>query len=211
MKISIKNVSKIYKKTSVLDDINYIFTEGKIYAIKGENGSGKTLLLKTVSGLLKPDKGEVFIDKKQLYKNIDFCDKLGALIETPDFIPNISGYKNLKCISLLKRSASDDDIKKAMLALELDPDSKLHVSKYSLGMKQKLGIASVIMESPEIIILDEPANALDSEALKKLTEILCDLKKENKLIIISYHNCEELDSIADVTLEIKSGRINYEE
>lgn len=211
MKISIKNVSKVYKNTSVLNDITYDFSEGKIYAIKGGNGSGKTLLLKTVSGLLKPDKGEVYIDDKQLYKNIDFCDKLGALIEAPDFIPNISGYKNLKCIGLLKRVASDDDIKNAMSAFELDPVSKLHVSKYSLGMKQKLGIASVIMESPEIMILDEPANALDSEALKKLTEILCNLKKKNKLIIIAYHNCEELDSIADVTLEIKSGKINYEE
>lgn len=211
MKISIKNVSKVYKNTSVLNNINYNFSEGKIYAIKGGNGSGKTLLLKTVSGLLKPDEGEVYIDDKQLYKNIDFCDKLGALIETPDFIPNISGYKNLKCIGLLKRKASDDDIKKAMSAFDLDSESKLHVSKYSLGMKQKLGIASVIMESPEVLILDEPANALDSESLNKLTEILCDLKSKNKLIIIAYHNCEELDSIADVTLDIKSGRINYEE
>ena len=211
MKISLKNVSKIYKNSPVLKNINYEFSGGYIYAIKGQNGSGKTLLLKTISGLLKPDEGEVYIDDKQLYKNIDFCDKLGAMIETPNFIPNISGYKNLKCISLIKNCASDDEIKDAMSVFELDPKSKLHVSKYSLGMKQKLGIASVIMESPEILILDEPANALDSQSLNMLLDLLCSLKKKNKLIIISYHNCEELESIVDMKLEMKNGKLNDEE
>ena len=205
--IRIENINKKIKDAVILNDVTLTFSSGKIYGLKGKNGSGKTMLMRTIAGLLIPDSGTVTINGKTLHKDISFPESIGILIENPAFLPQYTGYKNLKLLASLSDGISDEDIKTSLERVGLDPDDKRTYKKYSLGMKQKLGIANAIMGEPDIIILDEPINALDEETVRKIKEVLLDIRDKDKLIIIACHDKEELEYLSDEIIEIKDGSI----
>lgn len=207
MYIKITDVNKTIKKAPILRDINLEFTGGKVYGLRGKNGSGKTMLMRAICGLITPDSGIIDIDGKILGKDISFPESIGVLIENPAFIGNYTGFKNLKVLASIQNRIGDEQIRKALEDIGLDPDDKRTYRKYSLGMKQKLGIAAAVMENPDIIILDEPINALDDVSVEKVHDILEEQKKRGAVIIIACHDKEELDQLSDEIIEISDGRI----
>ena len=207
MYIKITDVNKTIKKAPILRDINLEFTGGKVYGLRGKNGSGKTMLMRAICGLITPDSGIIDIDGKILGKDISFPESIGVLIENPAFIGNYTGFKNLKVLASIQNRIGDEQIRKALEDIGLDPDDKRTYRKYSLGMKQKLGIAAAVMENPDIIILDEPINALDEVSVEKVHDILEEQKKRGEVIIIACHDKEELDQLSDEIIEISDGRI----
>lgn len=207
MEIVIRNLSKKIGKAEVLKGINLTFTENCIYGLKGQNGSGKTMLLRSISGLMKPTIGEVLINGKKLYEAIKFPESIGILIENPSFLMNQTGYKNLEILAQYvekDRNKIKESVIRALERVGLDPNDKRKYRKYSLGMKQKLGIAAAILGEPDIIILDEPINALDQESAARIHNVLLELKKEH-IIIIAAHDKEELEKLVDVCYEIRDG------
>ena len=207
MYIKITDVNKTIKKAPILRDINVEFTGGKVYGLRGKNGSGKTMLMRAICGLITPDSGIIDIDGKILGKDISFPESIGVLIENPAFIGNYTGLKNLKVLASIQNRIGDEQIRKALEDIGLDPDDKRTYRKYSLGMKQKLGIAAAVMENPDIIILDELINALDDVSVEKVHDILEEQKKRGAVIIIACHDKEELDQLSDEIIEISDGRI----
>ena len=207
MYIKITDVNKTIKKAPILRDINLEFTGGKVYGLRGKNGSGKTMLMRAICGLITPDSGIIDIDGKILGKDISFPESIGVLIENPAFIGNYTGFKNLKVLASIQNRIGDEQIRKALEDIGLDLDDKRTYRKYSLGMKQKLGIAAAVMENPDIIILDEPINALDEVSVEKVHDILEEQKKRGAVIIIACHDKEELDQLSDEIIEISDGRI----
>ena len=207
MYIKITDVNKTIKKAPILRDINLEFTGGKVYGLRGKNGSGKTMLMRAICGLITPDSGIIDINGKILGKDISFPESIGVLIENPAFIGNYTGFKNLKVLASIQNRIGDEQIRKALEDIGLDPDDKRTYRKYSLGMKQKLGIAAAVMENPDIIILDEPINALDDVSVEKVHDILEEQKKRGAVIIIACHDKEELDQLSDEIIEISDGRI----
>lgn len=206
MVIKLTNVSKVIKKAKVLDNVNLELTSGKVYGLKGKNGSGKTMLMRVICGLISATEGTVEIDGKILGKDMTFPDSVGVLIENPAFIGNYTGFKNLKVLASIQNRVDDEHIREVIRQVGLDPDDKRTYRKYSLGMKQKLGIAAY-MENPDLIILDEPINALDEAGAKQVHEILEEQKKRGALIIIACHDKEELEMLSDEIIEISEGRI----
>lgn len=205
--IEIKNFSKQIKKNIVLENINMKLYRGKIYGIRGANGSGKTMLLRAISGLISPNQGEVIINKKVLHKEISFPQSIGILIEEPGFLPNYSGRKNLEILSSIKDIINDEDIKNSMSLVGLDYDDKRKYKEYSLGMKQKLGIAQALMETPDLILLDEPTNALDEKSIENILKIIKKEKESNKVILITSHDKLFLENIADEIFNLENGKI----
>ena len=205
--IKIEDLSKSIKGALILDKVSITLTSGKIYGLRGKNGSGKTMLMRAMAGLLIPDSGSVIINGKTLHKDISFPESIGILIENPSFLPQYTGFKNLKLLAGLTGNISDDEIRTALDRVGLDPEDKRTYRKYSLGMKQKLGIANAIMGEPDIIILDEPINALDEESVKKIKKVLLGIRDKDKLIIIACHDREELEYLSDIIYEIKDGSI----
>lgn len=207
MYLELKNVSKSIGKSLILKDINLKMDRGKIYGFWGKNGSGKTMLMRLISGLVFPSEGEIRIDGEVLGKDISFPRSIGVLIESPGFIAGYSGVDNLKALASIQKKVSDKEIENMMEILGLDPKEKKKVKKYSLGMKQKLGIAAALMEYPELIILDEPTNALDEVSVRNIKKILLDLKKDGALILISCHIREEIECLSDEIFCIQEGKI----
>lgn len=207
MKIDINNISKKIGNQDVLKNISLQLESGRIYGLKGRNGSGKTMLMRAICGLIRLTDGEIVIDGEVLRKDISFPKNVGALIENPGFISYYSGYENLKTIASIKEIASDEKIKELMQRFGLDPQDKKPFRKYSLGMKQKLGIIAAIFEDPELIILDEPINALDEKSVQILKEILETMKKKGALIILSCHDTEDLLELSDDIIEIQEGSV----
>ena len=207
MYIKITDVNKTIKKAPILRDINLEFTGGKVYGLRGKNGSGKTMLMRAICGLITPDSGIIDINGKILGKDISFPESICVLIENPAFIGNYTGFKNLKVLASIQNRIGDEQIRKALEDIGLDPDDKRTYRKYSLGMKQKLGIAAAVMENPDIIILDEPINALDDVSVEKVHDILEEQKKRGAVIIIACHDKEELDQLSDEIIEISDGKI----
>lgn len=205
--IKIEGLSKSIKGALILDKVSITLTSGKIYGLRGKNGSGKTMLMRAIAGLLIPDSGSVIINGKTLHKDISFPESIGILIENPSFLPQYTGFKNLKLLAGLTGNISDDEIRTELDRVGLDPEDKRTYRKYSLGMKQKLGIANAIMGEPDIIILDEPINALDEESVKKIKKVLLEIRDKDKLIIIACHDREELEYLSDIIYEIKDGSI----
>lgn len=205
--IKIEDLSKSIKGALILDKVSITLTSGKIYGLRGKNGSGKTMLMRAMSGLLIPDSGSVIINGKTLHKDISFPESIGILIENPSFLPQYTGFKNMKLLAGLTGNISDDEIRTALDRVGLDPEDKRTYRKYSLGMKQKLGIANAIMGEPDIIILDEPINALDEESVKKIKKVLLEIRDKDKLIIIACHDMEELEYLSDIIYEIKDGAV----
>lgn len=207
MEIEVRNLTKRISGNLILDNINIKMTDGKIYGLKGKNGSGKTMLMRAICGLILPTEGEVIIDGQVLGKDISFPNSLGALIESPGFISNYSGFKNLKILSEIQGKIDDNKINEVLTMVGLDPNEKKKFKKYSLGMKQKLGIAAAIMEEPEIIILDEPTNALDESSVMSLRKTLQKYRDAGALIIISCHDSEELEFLSDEIFFMENGRL----
>ena len=195
--IDINNIDLTIGKTNILKNITVSFDEGKIHGLIGRNGSGKTMLMKCICGFIKPTGGEITVDGKRVGKDVDFPKNMGIIIETPGFIPYYSGYKNLKLLAGLNNKISKQEIKKSMEQVGLDPDLKRHVKKYSLGMRQRLGLAQAIMENPKILILDEPFNGLDKDGVADMRKYLLELKERGKTILISSHILSEIALLAD--------------
>ncbi len=207
MKIDIKDYTKTIRKKTILENINLSFESGKIYGLHGRNGSGKTMLLRAICGLILPTEGSVSIDGKIIGKDIEFPNSVGIIIESMSMLPEYSGYDNLKMLAKIKKIATDNDIRTAMNAVGLDPENKKRVGTYSLGMKQKLNIAQAIMEKPELYLLDEPTNALDEGTVNDIRDLLLQLKKDGALIIIASHNKEDLSVLCDEVIKINEGQI----
>lgn len=207
MHITISEYTKRIKSVNVLSNINLELESGKVYGFKGVNGSGKTMLMRAVCGLILPTYGKVVIDGKELGKDISFPPSVGLLLENPAFVNGYTGFKNLSMIAALKGEIGDNDIKNALKKVGLDPEDGRTFKKYSLGMKQKLGIACAIMENPELIILDEPTNALDEKGIDMVHNIVMEYKEKGALIIISCHDKEQLEYLSDEIIEIYEGKI----
>lgn len=206
--ISIENLNKQFKNQLVLNNINVKFSNGHIYGIIGRNGSGKTVLLKCICGFLKPTTGVISVNHKIVGKDIDFPENLGFIIETPGFLLNYSGYKNLKYLASIRKKIDGNEIKESMSLVGLDSADKKHVGKYSLGMRQRLGIAQAIMEKPDILVLDEPMNALDKNGVEEMRRLFLKMKSEGKLILLTSHNREDIEILCDEVYEMEEGILN---
>lgn len=203
--IEITNLCKSFKDTKVLNDITIKIKKGNIIGIIGRNGSGKTVLFKCICGLISPTKGTVKINNKILGKDMDIPDNIGAIIETPGFLPNYNGFKNLKFLAMIKNQISNEHIKDTIKLVGLNPDSKKHVGKYSLGMRQRLGIAQAIMEDPDVLILDEPMNGLDNDGVQDMRKLFLKLKEQGKTILLASHNKEDIEVLCDVVYSMDKG------
>lgn len=210
MIIEIKNVSKKFKGVEVLKDVSMTLTEGHIYGFIGHNGSGKTVLLKLICAFLEPSSGEILFDGINVIKNNQFPPSTRALIERPSFISELSGKENLELLANIEKKIGENQIEEVLDKLNLTDDKDKLYFKYSLGMKQKLGIAQVLMEDPKIMILDEPMNGLDEESIKRVREILLEEKKKNKLIILATHIKEDIDLLCDEIYKFNDGVVTKE-
>ena len=191
--IEIQNVNKFFGEEHVLKDVSHIFEKGKIHGIVGNNGSGKTVLMKCICGFLKPDSGVIFVNHKQVGLETDFPEDIGIIIETPGFLPHLSGTQNLKILAFLQKKANDYTIRAVLEQVGLDPDMKKPVGKYSLGMRQRLGFAQALMEDPNLLILDEPFNGLDKYGVVHIRNVIKGLRTEGKTVILASHNQVDID------------------
>lgn len=207
MYIELKDVCKEIKNTAVLTDISLRMEGGKVYGFRGKNGCGKTMIMRVISGLIRPTSGEVIIDNRTMWKDMTFPESIGILLENPSFLDGYTGFDNLKILASIKGGTDDIQIKDAMKKTGLNPDDNRKYKKYSLGMKQKLGIAAAFMENPDIVILDEPLNALDKEGVDNVRAIINELKHEGKITIIACHDAEEMELLADTIFEMENGKI----
>ena len=207
MDIRIKNATKYIKKALILDRVSLEFRGGAIYGLQGPNGSGKTMLMRLIAGLIRPTEGIVMIDNKQLGKDMDFPASMGLLIEEPAFLPNYTGLKNLELLAQIQNKVSTDDIRQTIRDVGLDPDDKRIFGKYSLGMKKRLGIAAAIMEKPELILLDEPTNALDDKGTEQICQLICRERDRGALVIVACHDPQIFDLLADEVYTVYEGRV----
>lgn len=200
--IQVIHVYKSLGKETVLKDVSFTIPPGSIYGVVGNNGSGKTVLMKCICGFMKCDRGRILVGGRQVGKEVDFPDRLGVIIETPGFIPNLSGFKNLKILASLKGRITKKEIRETIRRVGLDPDMKKPVAKYSLGMRQRLGIAQAIMEEPEVLVLDEPFNGLDRYGVVEIRELLKELKADGKSILLASHNAQDIEELCDDVLDL---------
>lgn len=207
MKLELKNINKSFKRNKVLEDVNLTFTPGKIYGLVGRNGSGKTVLLKIICGILRADSGEILFDNENYLKKHGIPKSTRALIENPEFIGSLSGYDNLKILADIQRTIGKERINEVLQLVGLYEDKDRKYFEYSLGMKQKLGIAQVIMEDVDLLIFDEPFNGLDDESTETIRNLMKKLKKENKIIIIATHIKEDIENLIDELYMINNGVI----
>ncbi len=205
--INVNNVSKRFGENEVLSDISVRLDSGKIYGLVGRNGCGKTMLMKCICGFVKPTSGKIVIDGKVLGKDMDVPEHMGIIIENPGFIPYYSGYKNLRLLASVRGKTGKKEIAEYMEMVGLDAKSKKHVSKYSLGMRQKLGIVQAIMERPEILLLDEPMNGLDRKSVELVRNLIKKTADAGAVVLLSSHNQEDIDTLCDVVYHMEDGRI----
>ncbi|PIO80849.1 multidrug ABC transporter ATP-binding protein [Pediococcus damnosus] len=212
MKIELRHFSKTLKKRSVLTDVSYTFNDGAIYGLYGINGSGKTMLLRAMAGLIHATNGEVLVNDKILHKDIDFSPETGILIENMSLLPQYSAFENLKILGKIQHVANDADIENTLKAVGLEANIHEPVVKdFSLGMRQKLNIAQAVFEDQKIILLDEPTNGLDTDSVSKCIKLLRKLRDEGKLIVVATHVAEDMKKLADVQLHIVEGEIESTE
>ncbi len=204
--VEIKNYCKSIKSRPILNNVSYNFEYGKIYGIYGHNGSGKTMLLRAIAGLLVPDSGSVVIDGKVLHKDMSFPPSIGIVIENMNLLPQYNAFDNLKILGKIKKTATDEDITTALERVGLKSDLK--VKKFSLGMKQRLNIAQAVFEKQKIILLDEPTNALDNDGVQLIYRLLKEEKERGALVVITTHHKEDLEEICDVVLEMTEGEMH---
>lgn len=208
--IEIEHAEKSFGDLKVLQDIQFIFESGRIYGLIGRNGSGKSVLFKCICGFISLSKGRIIQNGKVIGSDIDFLQNAGILIEGPGLLGNYSGYENLKMLADINAKASKKEIRETIKLVGLDPDSKKPVKQYSMGMKQRLGIAQAIMEDPDILLLDEPMNGLDHHGVHEMRQLLLALKQQGKLIVLSSHNIEDIKVLCDEVYEIDHGLIRVE-
>lgn len=210
--IELKEVVKDIKGKRIIDHVTLHLESGKITGLKGVNGSGKTMLMRLISGLITPTSGSITINGKQLGKDITFPESVGILIENPAFLDTYSGFDNLKMLASIQNRIGEEEIRAILAKVGLDPQDKKKYRKYSLGMKQRLGIAAAVMENPDIIILDEPTNALDSDGVEMLKEILHEHRERGALLLISCHDLATLKELSDEMYLMESGALRpYQE
>lgn len=207
--IEVRGLSLTIGKTAILNDVTVSLEAGKIHGLIGRNGSGKTMLMKCICGFIRPTRGEVVVDGKRVGKDVDFPKNMGIIIETPGFIPYYSGYKNLKLLAGLRNKIGREEIIQAMERTGLDPKLKRYVKKYSLGMRQRLGLAQAIMEDPDILILDEPMNGLDKDGVEDMRRYLIDLREQGKTILIASHSSEDISVLCDSVYEMEKGILQH--
>ena len=201
------DLAKRIKENTVLDNVSYTFKSGFVYGLYGQNGSGKTMLLRAISGLINLDSGSIFIDGEKLHDKIEFPPETGIVIENMELLPECSAKRNLQMLAKIKNIADEKDIIFSLERVGLDPDSEKKVKKFSLGMKQRLNIAQAIFENQKIILLDEPTNALDEDAVQLIYKIIREEKSRGATIIVATHHKEDLKEVCDVILKIAGGKI----
>jgi ABC-2 type transport system ATP-binding protein len=207
MEILVEDAGLVIGKTRILDQINMKMERGKIYGFVGRNGSGKTMIMKCICGFVKLTEGQITVSGQIVGKDIDFPTSMGMIIENPGFIPYYSGMKNLSILAKVRRQVGKQEIATAMKQVGLDPQLKLPVGKYSLGMRQRLGIAQAIMENPRLLILDEPMNGLDTQGVEDVRALLLQLREQGKTIVIASHNKEDIAILCDRVWSLEHGRI----
>lgn len=203
--VSVQNVSKDFGQERVLKSVSRDFEAGRIHGIVGNNGSGKTVLMKCICGFLLPTEGKVIVNGKHVGRDVDFPPDLGIIIETPGFLPNMTGVKNLEILASLNKKIGLAEIADTIRRVGLDPHMKKPVGKYSLGMRQRLGIAQAFMENPNLLILDEPLNGLDKHGVREMRELIKDLKADGKTILLASHNQGDIDELCDTVCEMDAG------
>ena len=207
MEINISNVNKNIKGVEILRDVSLKMVGGKIYGIQGVNGSGKTMLMRAICGLIRTDNGEIKINDKIIGKDLEFPESVGVLIEKPGLIDNYTAMQNLKLLADIRKKTTDQELREFLIKLKLDPDDKRKVKKFSLGMRQKVGIAQAFIDNPDLLILDEPFNALDSESVDILKTLLKEYINEDRIIILSCHSREILEEVCDEIFKMEEGKI----
>lgn len=207
MQVELRHLTKKIKGVTVLADISYAFQGGCIYGLSGKNGCGKTMMMRSIAGLIYPSSGSVLIDGKELGKDISFPESLGLLIENPAFLASYTGFENLRILAKVQGDVSDEEIRNTLQKVGLDPEDKRKYYKYSLGMRQRLGIAAAIMGEPKVILLDEPINAIDADGVNEIRDVVRGLVHEDRVIIIACHDKEEMDYMADTVIQMSEGHI----
>ena len=203
--ISVQNLSKSFGQERVLKNVTRDFEKRKIHGIVGNNGSGKTVLMKCICGFLIPDSGSITVNGERVGVDVDFPRDMGLIIETPGFLPNMTGVKNLEILASLNKKIGLEQIAAAIRRVGLDPLMKKPVGKYSLGMRQRLGIAQAIMENPSLLILDEPLNGLDKHGVMEMRQLIKGLKEQGKTILLASHNQGDIDELCDTVCEMDAG------
>ena len=209
--VKVEGLSKEFRGEMILQDVNITLERGKIYGLVGMNGSGKTVFMKCLCGFLKPTTGKVTVDGKEVGKEIDFPQDLGLMIETPGFIPYMSGKSNLKNLALIRNQIGNYEIEEAMRSVGLDPNLKKHVSKYSLGMRQRLGIAQAIMEHPRLLVLDEPFNGLDVQGVEDMRKLFSRLAGEGVMILLASHYDEDIRTLCEDVYLVRDHHVTKKE
>lgn len=211
MNISIEHVTKKIKDATVLKDICLEMKGGTVYGLQGKNGSGKTMLMRAISGLIRPTSGRIVINGEQLHKNISIPRSIGLLLENPSLLPEYDASQNLKLLAKMQGGVPKEEIRQLIRDVGLEDAGHKKVEKYSLGMKQRLGIAAAILGSPDIILLDEPINAIDGEGVEEIRSLILSLKNEKRIIIVACHDKEEMNLLADEIVHLRDGRIEGQE
>lgn len=206
--VTIEHVSKSFSNQEVLTDISFSMVKGKIYGLVGRNGSGKTVLMKCICGFLTPSAGEIRIYGQKTTENETYMEKMGIIIETPGFLPGYSAFKNLKMLAMIRKNISKSQIRDALISVGLDPDSAKKVGKFSMGMRQRLGIAQAIMENPEILLLDEPMNGLDNHGVADMRKLFLEMRNQGKVILLASHNKEDIEFLCDDVYTMDAGIIS---
>ena len=204
--VEVQNVTKQFKKFTALDQVTVAFEKGKIHGVIGRNGSGKTVMFKCICGFMDATKGKITVDGQEVVPSV--AQNIGIIIEDPGFIPSLSAYRNLKLLAAIKCKISKEEIRAAIAQVGLDPNSKQHVGKFSLGMRHRLGIAQAIMEKPPLLILDEPMNGLDKQGVAEMRVLLRKLCDECGItIIMSSHYAEDIEALCDTVCEMDCGKL----
>ena len=207
MTIEVKSVTKVLRKITVLEDVNLILESGTIYGLRGVNGSGKTMLMRLIAGLIRPTRGEVFLDGKQLGKDLSFPPDMGMLIENPAFLDSYTAAQNLRLLAGIRKKVGEERIREVLEQVGLGWEDKRKYRQFSLGMKQRLGIAGAVLEHPQLLLIDEPTNALDTDGVEMVQELLLEEKKRGALIVLACHDFSILQSLSDVLYSVKEGRV----
>lgn len=209
--IEVVNVSKSFRGQVLFNQVNAVFEQGKIYGITGPNGSGKSVLFKLICGFIKPDQGEIKIHPDYQSKNADFPSNFGIIIDRPGYIAGQTGFENLKRWADIQNKISHEDIRNTMRLVGLDPDARQKMRSYSLGMKQKIALSQAIMENQEVLILDEPFNALDIDSVQNVRDLLLKYRQDGKTIILTSHNREDIDLLCDQVYQIRNQKLEMVE
>lgn len=208
MKLELQHVTKVIRRITVLNDVNLTLESGTIYGLRGINGSGKTMLMRMIAGLIRPTRGEVFLDGKQLGKDLSFPPDMGMLIENPAFLDGYTAAQNLRLLAGIRKKVGEERIREVLGQVGLGYEDKRKYRQFSLGMKQRLGIAGAVLEHPQLLLIDEPTNALDTDGIQMVQRLLLEEKSRGALIVLACHDFFILQGLSDVLYSVKEGRVS---